>query len=83
MILFFQAVKQAYDVLGRLGQDYHRRGIEVFRAMDADGDMRVDEREFLSACLGDEELGRLLESGLGGEGVWGGGGKRTAEVKKE
>ncbi len=40
------------------------------RSMDRDGDMKVDLEEFLSACLGDEELCRLLESGLGQE-MWG------------
>ncbi len=34
--------------------------------MDRDGDMKVDVAEFVNACLEDQELAELLESGMGG-----------------
>ena len=59
------AVKQAYDILGQLNFDYNRKGIEIFRKMDTDGDMKVSRAEFVEACVKDEELCSLLEGSLG------------------
>lgn len=57
------------DIPGRLNQDFNRRGIEVFRQLDSDGDMKVTKQEFIDACLGDAELCTLLETSLG-EDMW-------------
>ena len=58
-------MKQAYDILGQLNFDYNRKGIEIFRKMDTDGDMKVSRAEFVEACVEDEELCSLLEGSLG------------------
>lgn len=62
-----KCVKQTYDILGKLNTDYNRKGIEVFRAMDKDGDMKVSKEEFLTACMQDEELCELLQKSVGEE----------------
>ncbi|TRY76396.1 hypothetical protein TCAL_17421 [Tigriopus californicus] len=62
-----KCVKQTYDILGQLNMDYNRKGIEVFRVMDQDGDMKVSKEEFLNACLKDEELCGLLQKSVGEE----------------
>lgn len=56
-----QLVKHAYDVRGQLNFDYNVKGIQIFRLMDKDGDMRVNCQEFVKACLADAELSQLLE----------------------
>lgn len=58
-------MKQAYDILGQLNFDYNREGIEIFRKMDVDGDMKVSRAEFVEACVKDDELCSLLEGSLG------------------
>eukprot|EP00095_Tigriopus_kingsejongensis_P000811 maker-scaffold941_size78300-snap-gene-0.15 protein:Tk00811 transcript:maker-scaffold941_size78300-snap-gene-0.15-mRNA-1 annotation:"conserved hypothetical protein" len=62
-----KCVKQTYDILGKLNTDYNRRGIEVFRQMDKDGDMKISETEFVDACLADPELAELLQTSVGAE----------------
>ena len=59
------AVKQAYDILGKLNCDYNQKGIEVFREMDANGDMKISLEEFINAATKDPDLCQLLEQGLG------------------
>ena len=56
-----QAVKNAHNILGDLNFDYNSKGIQVFRAMDSDGDLRINQEEFVQACLKDENLGDLME----------------------
>lgn len=56
-----QVVKHAYDVRGQLNFDYNVKGIQIFRVMDKDGDMKVNCQEFVDACLADSELSQLLE----------------------
>lgn len=63
------AVKRAYDILDSLNfsPDFNAVGVDVFRSMDLDGDLRVTEAEFVARCLQDAQLSRLLEATLGKE----------------
>ena len=56
-----QAIKHAHNILGDLNLDYNSKGIQVFRAMDSDGDLRINQEEFIQACLKDDNLGDLME----------------------
>ena len=56
-----QAIKHAHDILGDLNFDYNSKGIKVFRSMDQDGDLRINKKEFVKACLEDQDLGQLME----------------------
>ena len=60
-----QAIKHAYDIRGDLNFDYNSKGIEVFRKMDKDGDLRVNRKEFIATLIEDEKLCQLLEDILG------------------
>ena len=60
-----QVVKHAYDIHGQLNFDYNAKGIQIFRTMDANNDMRVNCEEFVQACLNDQELSKLMEDLLG------------------
>ncbi len=42
---------------------------QVFRAMDKNGDLKVNSEEFVSACLQDEKLCSLLEESIGAPAV--------------
>ena len=39
------AVKQSCNILGKLNCDFNRKGIEIFRQMDANGDMKVGKKK--------------------------------------
>eukprot|EP00093_Oithona_nana_P001781 01781.XXX_10833_11651_1 [CDS] Oithona nana genome sequencing. len=56
-----QAIKIGHDIIGDLNFDYNQKGVEVFRKMDTNNDMKVTSDEFIDACLKDEKLMELLE----------------------
>ena len=55
------AIKQAHNMSGDLNFDYNSKGIQIFRKMDFDGNLKINQDEFVNACMKDQELSKLME----------------------
>ena len=67
MALILGASKYHFFIWSNVCNSWFSRGIEAFRQMDSDGDMKVSAKEFVTACAQDPELCALLERSLGQE----------------
>ena len=56
------AIKHAHNMTGDLNFDYNSKGIQIFRQMDSDGNLKINQDEFVKACLKDDDLCKLFES---------------------